>query len=158
MRENLWYLLGINILLALSNETLKGVGCGFPQALGYLVAKGHLNCFFERKLTILICWIRGLWQSTFWLNPVLEAKIYVKYIRIWVNWIDFWFFHSDGLCTLNSTWALWFFKCFKPSIETFHGPKIRTKWLFCPPIHISNLDFSCGLGPHSGPFVAIFLA
>ena len=55
MRENLWYLLGINILLALSNESLKGVGCGCPQALGYQAAKGHLNCFSERKLTILIC-------------------------------------------------------------------------------------------------------
>lgn len=55
MRENSWYLLGINILLALSNESLKGVGCGFPQAFGYQVAKGPLNCFSERKLTILIC-------------------------------------------------------------------------------------------------------
>ena len=55
MRENLRYLLGINILLALSNESLKRVRCDCPQALGYQVAKGHLNCFSERKLTILIC-------------------------------------------------------------------------------------------------------
>ena len=72
---------------------------------------------------------------------------------------------SDGLCTLNSTWAPWFCKCSKPSIETFHRPKIGTKWLFCPPIHISKLAFCwvslilCGLGPHSGPsgpYLAIF--
>ena len=63
---------------------------------------------------------------------------------------------SDGLCTLNSTWALWFFKCFKPSMETFYRPKIGAKWLFCPPIHVSKLDSSCGLGPHSGPYLAIF--
>lgn len=53
---------------------------------------------------------------------------------------------SDGFCSLNSTWVLSFFKCFKPSIETFHGPKIGAKGLFCPPIRNSKLAF-CWVSP-----------